>query len=896
MPSPTGLPPRASVKILKKASRSSAGRKLATILEAIVSKNDHASWDRLFRFSSRCLRAPKRGGRRCSLATVVNRQLEEETDSPESMVRPCTRQRQASSRDPIESLAARISVKLEEGDFGGAVRLASSDDTLAAMNDSTFTALQDKHPSPHPDSHIPPLQLDLQSQSISISVMEEDIIKAVRSFPNGSAGGPDGLKPQHLKDMIGPSAVDGFQALLPALTSFVKLVLEGRAPSSITPYFFGANLTALQKKDGGVRPIAVGCTLRRLAAKVAGSKMMEEMGELLAPRQLGYGVRGGAEAAVHAARLYLLDLDPTKAVLKLDFKNAFNSIRRDKLLEAVRELAPGLLEFVHSAYSSPSVLYWADRTLQSAEGVQQGDPLGPLLFCLTIHELCSHLQSELCLFYLDDGTLGGSVRDLEHDLEVVERLGTEIGLQLNRQKTEIVCPNTTMASLLFSLPGARVVDPLKATLLGSPIGDVSCISDTLSAKTNLLRKMGDRLQLLSAHDAILLLRHSFALPKLLYCLRTSPCFLSPGIQEYDVLLKDIVSGITNVRFGEGSSAWAQATLPVKLGGFGIRCAAQIAPCAYLASTAASTDLVQHIVPPHLRDIPVPYRDEAETLWSKGHDHPPPVGTTQRHQKTWDNIKATSIADSLLETAPDARARARLLASSARESGVWLNVLPISSLGLRMDDDTIRVAVGLRLGAPLCRPHTCCRCGSEVDALATHGLSCRQSQGRHFRHAALNGVIHRSLTSARIPSRLEPSGLQRSDGKRPDGVTMVPWRCGKLLVWDATSPDTFAPSYSLSATSEAGAVAAGAEARKRMKYICLEPVYSFVPIAVESSGVFGPQTLEFLKELGHRLSRVTGEEKSYIYLLQRLSVAVQRGNAASVLGTLGLGASQATLPL
>ena len=553
------------------------------------------------------------------------------------------------------------------------------------------------------------------------------------------------------------------------------------------------------------------------------------------------------------------------------------------MLEAVQELAPGMLQFVHSSYSSPSVLFWADRTLQSAEVVQQGDPLGPLLFCLTIHELISQLQSELCLFYLDDGTLGGSVEDLQHDLEVVERLGAGIGLQLNRRKTEIVifCPSTdAMAALLSSLPGARVVEPMKATLLGSPIGDVSCISDTLSAKTNLLRMMGDRLQLLSAHDAI----HSFALPKLLYCLRTSPCFLSPRIQEYDTLLKDIASVVTNVHFGEGSHTWVQATLPVKLGGLGIRCAAHLAPCAYLASTAASADLVQHIVPPHLHDVPSPDRDEAETLWSEGHDHPPPAGVAQHQQKTWDIIKATSIADSLLETPPDARARARLLASSVRESGVWSNTLPISSLGLRMDDDTIRVAVGLRLGAPLCRPHTCCHCGSEVDALATHGLSCRQSQGRHFRHAALNDVIHRSLTSAKIPSRLEPSGLQRSDGKRPDGVTVVPWRWGKLLVWDATSPDTFAPSYCLSATSEAGAVAAGAETRKRAKYFCLEPIYTFTPVAIESSGVFGPQTLEFLKELGNRLSRVTGEEKSYTYLLQRLTVAVQRGNSASVLGT------------
>ena len=202
----------------------------------------------------------------------------------------------------------------------------------------------------------------------------------------------------------------------------------------------------------------------------------------------------------------------------------------------------------------------------------------------------------------------------------------------------------------------------------------------------------------------------------------------------------------------------------------------------------------------------------------------------------------------------------------------------------MDDDTIRVAVGLRLGAPLCRPHTCVHCGSDVDTQGTHGLSCRYSQGRHFRHAAVNDIVHRSLVAAKIPARLEPSGLQRSDGKRPDGVTVVPWRSGKLLIWDVTCPDTFSPSYTSIATSEAGAVAASAEGRKQSKYTCLEPIYSFTPVANESAGACGPLTLEFLKDLGRRLSRVTGEASSYTYLLQRLSVAVQRGNSASILGT------------
>ena len=67
---------------------------------------------------------------------------------------------------------------------------------------------------------------------------------------------------------------------------------------------------------------------------------------------------------------------------------------------------------------------------------------------------------------------------------------------------------------------------------------------------------------LDSHDAILLLKHSLALPKLLYNLRTAPCFLSPALQEYDSTLKSIVSTIANVHFGEDDSTWLQATLPV----------------------------------------------------------------------------------------------------------------------------------------------------------------------------------------------------------------------------------------------------------------------------------------------------------------------------------------------
>ena len=78
----------------------------------------------------------------------------------------------------------------------------------------------------------------------------------------------------------------------------------------------------------------------------------------------------------------------------------------------------------------------------------------------------------------------------------------------------------------------------------------------------------------------------------------------------------------------------------------------------------------------------------------------------------------------------------------------------------------------------------------------HGLSCCFCAGHHFSHAMLNDSLHRALSSTNVPFRLEPIGLDRADGKRPDGTTMVPWSNGRLLVWDATCVDTIAPSVQL----------------------------------------------------------------------------------------------------
>ena len=80
----------------------------------------------------------------------------------------------------------------------------------------------------------------------------------------------------------------------------------------------------------------------------------------------------------------------------------------------------------------------------------------------------------------------------------------------------------------------------------------------------------------------------------------------------------------------------------------------------------------------------------------------------------------------------------------------------------------------------------------------------------------------------------------------------------------------------------GAAAAAAEERKRLKYAGLSDRYRFEPVAVETTGVVGPSTSRFLKEVGRRIYAVTGESRETAWLMQRVSIAVARGNAASML--------------
>ena len=124
----------------------------------------------------------------------------------------------------------------------------------------------------------------------------------------------------------------------------------------------------------------------------------------------------------------------------------------------------------------------------------------------------------------------------------------------------------------------------------------------------------------------------------------------------------------------------------------------------------------------------------------------------------------------------------------------------------------------------------------------------------------------------------------SDGKRPDGLTLVPWKGGRSLTWDATVVDTLAASYVDASAIAAGSASEAAATRKTAKYSSIAASHIFMPVAVETLGPLAHEAVEFLSDIGSRLSALSDDTRETSFLFQRVSILIQRYNAVSFRGT------------
>ena len=246
-----------------------------------------------------------------------------------------------------------------------------------------------------------------------------DILSVLRSFPKGTAAGPSGLRVQHLLDV----------AAIPLHTPrcLVNLLAGGRAPPSISKFLAGGNLVALNKtteaSKSDIRPIAVGETLRRLTAKCLCLTIREKARDLFQPLQVGVACRSGSEHITHGLRKCIDDHwdDDDFVVFKVDMRNAFNMVSRQAILDECATFFPEILPWVVWCYGTHPLLWHPQGQLFSELGVQQGDPLGPLLFSLVLQKLAASIDADdECIdllfhsWYLDDGVLAGIESPLSH--------------------------------------------------------------------------------------------------------------------------------------------------------------------------------------------------------------------------------------------------------------------------------------------------------------------------------------------------------------------------------------------------------------------------------------------------------------------------------------------------
>ena len=260
--------------------------------------------------------------------------------------------------------------------------------------------------------------------------------------------------------------------------------------------------------------------------------------------------------------------------------------------------------------------------------------------------------------------------------------------------------------------------------------------------------------------------------------------LSFLVHRNDKTVRDGLSKVCSVNFDDISCT--QLALPADMGALGVSSASLLALPAFLASAFDASDFLTVIFSETSEDGL--FTKAVEKWLSLTNEQEIPFNETQ---KNWTQPVYVKTAQDLISRMDDKRWKV-FNAYQGKFGSQWLNVVPCKNLGLKLDDQQLRISISLRLGANICVAHTC-HCGKRVERDGSHGLSCTKSAGRFSRHATLNSLMKQTLGSLDLPSMLEPRGLYRTDGKRPDGVTMIPWEMGKQLVWYVTVVDALASS-------------------------------------------------------------------------------------------------------
>lgn len=781
----------------------------------------------------------------------------------------------------------------KEGRYSKAVQALGSSGVAHPDDPDALNELIRRHPvGDRPDANLTP--------PAHLMVTDTQVQAAIASFPKGSSPGGSQLRAQHIYDAICGTTAPASQECLSFLTKWINLLLSGKADSQISPWLCGAPLTALHKQGGrGIRPIAVGETIRRLVSRLCCSSILPFLQDIFIPEgQVGVGIKGGLEAAIHATRHTINQLQHKEdfCILKVDFTNAFNECDRNTFLLRLEAELPELLNWAHWCYHHPAQLRFGQHALLSTSGVQQGDPLGPLLFALTLSELLKTIdipqEIALNIWYLDDGTLIGPRSLVADIMSRISAQGNQFGLLLNQSKCEVYWPTGNQDFPEFPPGVTRLregISLLGSPVWGSPIYMSSCVSELVGKVESIQAKI---LELEDPQVELHLLRSCAGICKINHVLRTVPSnAMQVPLQRFDTSLRAALSKASHSPISDLS--WKQAVLPFRLGGIGLREAGNTAPIAFMASCNSSRPLIRQLLPPCSVEGNVPSqpqlpgeqeaRDQAINMGILDLDDTHTQASLQAQlDEKWQEelLSQCNIRD---------KARLLALADSTETSG-WLRATPIESLGLAMPGPEFIISLRIWLGVNIfsSSPNPLCACGTPIDSKGDHLLGCGFGPLRTRRHNALCSIVWHALLQDNANAKCE----QRVTGDsqiRPGDVYHPDFTNSRPTHFDISVRNTTQSSTINRASESAGVAASEGEASKDEKYeLIVERAGAvFVPLVVETLGVWTPFARSTLKSIAARTTIRNGLSPSVAYrnLIEQLSVRLFSYNSKMILNYL-----------
>ena len=728
-------------------------------------------------------------------------------------------------------------------------------------------------------------------------VFSADTVRvAVKSFPAGTAAGTLGLRPEFWQDLVNADLSGTF---LGQLGRALSSLASGDGPLSLQPVVAGAALSALKKKDGGTRPVASGEAIRRLVAKCLCIESRERACAFFAPLQFGVACSNGTERVIHRTRAVWLAhaADPNFVILKVDLKNAFNCVSREAFLEQVRRHFPELEAWAGWCYEDPSCLWYDVWEIPSDEGVQQGDPLGPLLFSLVVDELVKRIAAEqpglvLNLWYLDDGVLGGSVADVRAAYDIILRHGPGMGLNINDAKCELIFRGADAPGRFPFPEGEKGVKRVGCDfdLLGSPIGSDVFVDAYVALKC--VDKCVPALVALEGLDdpqvAYTLLRSCCAFPRLVTVLRTVPLSqCAKQLERFDVLVAASFVRAVGI-LGLSAAQVHQARLSTKLGGMGIRSAEHHASAAFLGSVSScsaadSWDLpsfpgfAEALADFNSRAGAAPLRDESI---APGAIFPQCELSARLDRESLRLLVAA-------ETAAGRKYHAgRLLNVSRPHAGSWLNVMPSIALKLSLSPPEFNVLVRWWLGAPVCSgTNVCPRCLKVTcDENGYHQTTCRFGGNLGVRHNGVRDTLYFFALGGAVGAQREATGLIPDSAERPADILLggPPPEAADIAVTHSLQPKYIDGSI---ADPGSAPIRYGEEHKVKRYRTRLDAVgVKFTPVVVDCWGAWAPEAEEFIRRVAalvaSRGNRPLAQCVSGIF--QRLSLSLMRSNARALL--------------